>query len=196
MVASRLRIGESETQQRRRLFCCQAAGGGDTVRESTPVIPVDSRCPMKSAALRCPSCETPLRLAVSPAPGQKIRCPKCKGVFAVPKPEPEVVAAAELVEEEEEDEAITDRPRKGRTGHKAVLRKRDRDEDEDDEEDDEEDEEDEDEDEEERPRRRKKKGVPRVVWIALAGALLVGGAALYLFVFKSGDSVKLGVAKD
>src|SRR5947208_1913939 len=124
MVASRLRIGESESQQRWRLFCCQAEGGSDTVRRSAPVIPVDSRCPMKNAALRCPSCETPLRLAVSPAPGQRIRCPKCKEVFAAPEPE---VAEPELVEEEEEAEAITDRPGKGRKALKPVSRRRDED---------------------------------------------------------------------
>ena len=48
-----------------------------------------------------------------------------------------------------------------------------------------------DEDEDDRPRRRKKKkGVRPIVWIVLAGALLIGGVALYVFVLKA-PSVKL-----
>jgi predicted Zn finger-like uncharacterized protein len=31
--------------------------------------------------LRCPDCETQLRLAATPAPGQKIKCPKCANTF-------------------------------------------------------------------------------------------------------------------
>src|SRR5262249_47420278 len=136
--------------------------------------------------------------AVSPTPGQKIRCPKCKEVFAVP--EPEVVSEAELVEEEEDEaEAITDRPRKGRKVIRPTRRRRDEDEEDQDEEEDREEDEDEEEDDDDRPRRKKKKkkkkGTSPVVWIVLAVVLLLGGGALYFFVF-SGPSVKLGRGKE
>lgn len=51
--------------------------------------------------LRCSACETPLKLAVTPKPGQRVRCPKCKEVFTVPEPD---VQEPELVDDEELDE--------------------------------------------------------------------------------------------
>jgi len=137
---------------------------------------------MKKPALRCPACETALRLAVSPATGQRVRCPTCKEVFAAPAPK---VDEPELVQEVDGRGAIAERPR---AGGKTSARLRG---------DSNVQDEEADEivwDDEDEPRRQKK-GVPRVVWIALGGALLIGAIALYKFGLKGGHTVKLGVGK-
>lgn len=45
------------------------------------------------AVVVCPDCNTKLQVAAMPAPGKKLRCPKCKGTFA-PNPAEEEPAAA------------------------------------------------------------------------------------------------------
>src|SRR5438477_439701 len=40
---------------------------------------------MATATITCPECDANLRLAKMPAPGKKIRCPKCSAAIAVPE---------------------------------------------------------------------------------------------------------------
>src|SRR3954452_13759420 len=49
---------------------------------------------MATITLRCPHCQASLRLASPPAPGKKLRCPKCGDVFAVDDAEPAPVVQA------------------------------------------------------------------------------------------------------
>jgi len=89
-------------------------------------------------SVTCPECEKKLKVGDTAA-GKKIRCPACKAIVEVPTP----LAAAD------EDEAITEVPRKKSSSIQSTppSRKR-RDEDED---------EDEDEEEERRPKSRKRR---------------------------------------
>src|SRR6266498_3345416 len=43
--------------------------------------------------LTCPECEKTLTLAKAPAPGKKVRCPRCQAVFAVPETDGDVEEA-------------------------------------------------------------------------------------------------------
>lgn len=144
---------------------------------------------MNKPALRCPACEAPLRLATSPKPGQRVRCPKCKEVFRVPAPEE---VEPELVEEEK-TEAIADRRGDETTPYRPGRKGRE----EGDEVEVEADEEEVEWDDEVGPQRKRKR-IPRVMWIVLAGAILIGGVAVYKFVIKGalGQSVQLGVGRN
>jgi hypothetical protein len=46
-----------------------------------------------AAKLTCPECEQTLNLAKAPEPGKKVRCPRCKAVFAVPEADGELAEA-------------------------------------------------------------------------------------------------------
>lgn len=46
-----------------------------------------------AAKLTCPECEKSLTLAKAPAPGKKVRCPRCQAVFEVPETDGELEEA-------------------------------------------------------------------------------------------------------
>jgi len=73
--------------------------------------------------LTCPECEASLKLASRPAPGKKVRCPKCQAIFAPEEPEARRQSAerpaapvrsrpAEDEDEEEEDDREERRSRR------------------------------------------------------------------------------------
>ena len=141
-----------------------------------------------SLTLRCPKCETSLRLAAAPTAGQKVKCPKCGTAFS-PESEPPkapprpAVAPLSLPDEDEAPAPVREPVMKARRDDEEPPRsapKRRR-------------EPDEDEDEDRRPRRRKKereKGGGFLIGLLVGGgfaALLGIGGLVWALSSKKAD---------
>jgi hypothetical protein len=124
--------------------------------------------------LTCTDCEAKLRLRSTPAPGARVRCPRCATVFApdeeelarptaiTRKPAPKPVRRADPDEEEDGRRgAIARKP----TARARPLRRPDREDDF---------------DEDDRPRRKKKRRVRKEGNPALFWGLTIGGSVLAL----------------
>lgn len=117
--------------------------------------------------IQCPECSARLKVG-DDAAGQSVACPKCGTKFPVPATAPAAVPAAEILDEDDPPPAKAPKKRPARR--------------------------DDDEDEDDLPRR--KSGPPVAVLATVAGLLLAGGVAVYLFVFrtKEPDAAKSGPA--
>jgi hypothetical protein len=117
----------------------------------------------------CPGCGAGVKLSSELAPGQRVRCPKCKTGFPIP--------------DEEEEAAVAQRPRRGeeRDQTPRPTRRPRRDDDDDDD------------DRPRRPRRKKKSSkAGLVIVLSLVGVLVIAGVFVVLIGvnqgwFSSGD---------
>jgi hypothetical protein len=159
---------------------------------------------MLATTVTCPECDAVLRLANAVAPGKKLRCPKCKTIFAVPENEEEERPATSIREKprtklpakRREEVADDDEPadnystarqsvRKPRAEDDYAPRGKSRD--------------GEDEEDEEAPRRTKKAGKKKKKEEqnnkGLLIGLIAGGVALLLGLFAVGAWVWPGFLK-